>query len=80
MQSYADDAGYEILIVKVEKISKKAYKIFYVSENRFCDGDKFPEIKKTAKFFYPNKKLILWHIKDVDGHFVTIHEYKNRKK
>ena len=49
-----------------------------VSEYPFADGDRFPKFLETARFFFPDYCLNLRHIRDVDGHFVTIEEYQQR--
>lgn len=79
-QSYADDAGYAMYIVRLEKERTNRYKVFYVSENSFADGNRFPDFLSTIKFFFPRASINLRHIRDVDGHFVTITEYLSRKR
>ena len=54
------------------------YRVFYVSEYPFADGNRFPEFLETVRLFFPNYRLSLRHIRDVDGHFVTIEEYQQR--
>jgi len=49
-----------------------------ISEYPFADGDRFPKFLETARFFFPDYRLNLRHIRDVDGHFVTIEEYQQR--
>ena len=79
-QSYVDDAGYAMLIVRLEKEWTNRYKVFYVSENPFADGNRFPDFLSTIKFFFPQISINMRHIRDVDGHFVTIPEYLSRKR
>ncbi len=79
-QSYADDAGYIMHIVRLEKERPNRYKVFYVSENPFADGNRFPDFLSTVRFFFPRSSIQLRHIRDVDGHFVTITEFLARKK
>lgn len=79
-QSYADDAGYAMYIVRLEKERTNRYKVFYVSENSFADGNRFPDFLSTIRFFFPRVSINLRHIRDVDGHFVTITEYLSRKR
>lgn len=79
-QSYVDNAGYAMLIVRLEKERTNRYKVFYVSENSFADGNRFPDFLSTIKFFFPRTSINLRHIRDVDGHFVTITEYLSRKR
>ncbi|MDO4982939.1 MAG: exonuclease domain-containing protein [Eubacteriales bacterium] len=79
-QSFVDDAGYAMEIIRIERLSFRYFRIFYVSEYRFADGNRFPVFFNTTKFFYPEIRIELRHIKDVDGHFVTIDEYHSRKR
>lgn len=77
-QSYIDDAGYAMQIVRVDTERTNRYRVFYVSEYPFADGDRFPKFLETARFFFPDYRLNLRHIRDVDRHFVTIEEYQQR--
>ena len=74
-QSYLDDMDSDMLIVLVTKESPNRYKIFYVSENRFADGNRYPLFLDTLKEVHTNYRITLRHIRDVDGHFVTREEY-----
>ena len=51
-----------------------------MSEYPFADGDRFPKFLETVRFFFPDYRLNLRHIRDVDGHFVTIEEYQQRAR
>lgn len=77
-QSYADDAGYSMLIVRLEKERRNRYRVFYVSDNPFADGNRFPDFLETIRFFFPEYSINLRHIRDVDGRFVTVEEYLAR--
>lgn len=79
-QSYVDAFEYEMLIVRLQKEKANHYKVFYVSENRFADGNRFPSFLETVKYYFPKCRIELRHIRDVDGHFVTIDEYITRKR
>lgn len=79
-QSYADDAGYSMLIVRLEKERPNRYRVFYVSDNLFADGNRFPDFLAAIKFFFPRYSIRLRHIKNVDGRFVTIDEYLSRRR
>lgn len=79
-QSYADAFEYELMIVRLQKEKENRYKVFYVSENRFADGNRFPHFLETIKYYFPKYRIELRHIRDVDGHFVTIDEYIARKR
>lgn len=50
-QSYIDDAGYAMQIVRVDMERVNRYRVFYVSEYPFADGDRFPKFLETARFF-----------------------------
>jgi hypothetical protein len=78
-QSYADALYYEFFIVQLQKEGRNHYKVFYVSENRFADGNRFPDFLDAIYSSFPGCRIELRHIRDVDGHFVTIDEYWARK-
>ena len=80
-QACLDEMASDMLIVRVARDSPSRYKIFYVSENRFADGNRYPEFLETLKLAHPQYYISLRHIRDVDGHFVTRDEYvcRNRK-
>lgn len=78
LQSFAGEAGYAMQIVRVDEEGKNRYRVFYVSENPFADGDRFPELLDAACARFPAYRLRLRHIRDIDGHFVTIEEYRQR--
>lgn len=78
-QSYADAFDYDLLIIRLQRETKNRYRVFYVSENRFADGNRFPNFLDTIKYYFPEYRIELRHIRDVDGHFVTIDEYMGRK-
>lgn len=69
-----------MLIVRVEKLSPYVYRVFYVSYNPFADGNRYPELLAEIKRDHPRYKVLLRHIRDVDGHFVTRDEYQARNK
>lgn len=79
-QSYADDAGYSMLVVRLEKERSNRYRLFYVSDNPFADGNRFPELLATINFFFPRYFIQFRHIRDIDGHFVTTDEYLSIKR
>lgn len=78
LQSFAGEAGYAMQIVRVDEEGKNRYRVFYVSENPFADGDRFPELLDAARARFPAYRLRLRHIRDIDGNFVTIEEYRQR--
>ena len=67
-------------IVRVERYNNSTFTVFYVSDNRFADGNRFPTFLDTTRQHYPFWKLRLRHIKDIDGHFVTRQEFHARKR
>ena len=80
LQGYIDDAGYNMEIIRVERLRKDVYKVFYVSENPFADGNRFPAFLEMVKENSPKWRIHLQHIKGVDGRFVTCDEYRAIKK
>lgn len=70
----------DLLIIRISRCLPGTFIIFYVSDNRFNDADRYPEFLDTLKCLHPDYSFILRHIKDVDGHFVTKEEYRNRRK
>ena len=79
-QKYADATNSEIEIVRVEHPNFYSYVVFYVSDNRFDDADRFHRFLNAARAGYNWMRVFLRHIKDVDGHFVTRKEYHARKR
>lgn len=78
-QSYADEAGYTMQIIRVHGIRASIY-IYYVSDYPFADGNRFPAFLKSVKFFFPHHRIILRHIKDLEGRFLTREEYAQIKR
>lgn len=79
-QSYLDDMESDMYIVRVAKVAPSVYRIFYVSDNSFADGNRYPAFLETLKFLHPHYRINLRHIRDVDGHFVTYDEYVSRAR
>lgn len=79
-QSYLDDMESDMYIVRIARETPSLFCIFYVSDNRFADGNRYPEFLETLKFFHPYYRIKLRHIRDVDGHFVTTQEYFSRAR
>ena len=79
-QTYADDAGYVIKIIRVQEEKKGILKIYYVSENRFRDGNLFPNFLSRIRKEYPRYSILMRHIQDLDGCCVTIEEYDRLRK
>lgn len=68
----------DMYIVRVAKDAPSVYRVFYVSDNSFADGNRYPDFLDTLKFLHPHYRINLRHIRDVDGHFVTTDEYMTR--
>ena len=79
-QIYLDSVDSDMLIVRIERAAAKEYTVYYVSENHFADGNRFPEFFNMIKKMYPCFRINLRHIRDLDGHFVTKNEYLSRRK
>ena len=78
-QSYIDEIGYSMKIVRVQK-EKKVFTVFYVSEYPFPDGNRFPDFLNRVWHENAGCRVILRHIQDMSGHFVTIDEYAQIKR
>lgn len=79
-QSHLDDMESDMYIVRIARETPSLFRIFYVSDNRFADGNRYPDFLETLKFFHPYYHIKLRHIRDVDGHFVTTQEYFSRAR
>lgn len=79
-QKFMDAAGYTVQIVRLELIKTNVYKVFYVSDNAFADGRLYPNFYAAVFGHYPHCRLVMRHIKDIDGHFVTREEYRQRMR
>lgn len=79
-QKYADLTDSPIKIIRVNHSNHHVYTVFYVSDNRFADGNRFLKFIEALKRNYSRCRVVLRHIKDVDGHFVTRDEYYARKR
>ena len=79
-QSCADATGSEITVVRVEPLNRHTYRAFYVSDNTFPDWNQFPAFVNAVERAYPDHRVSLRRIVDLDGHFVTRDEYDARKR
>lgn len=77
-QDFLDDRESDMEIVRVEKASPYEYRVFYVSDNRFADGHLYPDFLDKIRMDQPRWRIILRHIRDLDGHFVTRNEFAAR--
>lgn len=78
-QTVSDETCSDMLIVRVKK-EAYIFEIYYVSDNPFADGNRFPDFLAELKKQYPKNRLILRHIKDIDGSYVTREEYYRLKR
>jgi hypothetical protein len=79
-QSYLQDMDSDMYIVRVAEETPSCFRVFYVSDNCFADGNRYLEFLKVLRQNYPRYHIILRHIRDVDGRFVTTDEYLSRPK
>lgn len=79
-QSYADTVGYPLKLVRVQQEKPNVFKIFYVSENAYRDGNDFPNFLSLIREKHPQYRILMRHIQDLDGHCVTIEEYARIKR
>ena len=77
-QKKLDEIGSDMYIVRVERETRTRYRVFYVSDNAFADGNRFPEFVDMVRREHPGNSVNMRHIRDVDGHFVTRDEYFRR--
>lgn len=75
IQGIANEAGYRFKAVMVTRKDVCFHTIYYVSDNWFADGNRFPEILRKMNGNYFRYKFQLRHIKSSDGRFLTISEY-----
>ena len=80
MQEIIDDLSCSMEIIRLEQVAAKRYKIFYVSDYPFADGNRFPDFLGAIYTAHPGWRIWLQHIKDMDGHFVTRSMYHAIKK
>ena len=79
-QSGLDQMESDMYIVRIEEENAFRYRVFYVSDNPFADGNRFSAFLDLVKASHPQHSVNLRHIRDVDGHFVTRDEYFRRFK
>ena len=68
------EAGYALRIVRVNGLRATIY-IYYVSDYPFADGNRFPAFIKSVRALFPHHRIMLRHIRDQRGHFLTREEY-----
>lgn len=75
-QTYADETESGMDVIRVECPEPDVYTVFYVSDNRFADGDRFPALLAMIRQQHPGSRVVLRHIMDLDDHFMTREEYR----
>lgn len=80
LQDYADLCDYDIDIIDVRQERTYLYTVFYISDNTYPDGKLYSGLIEMASRAHPHWKLLLRHIKDEHGRFVTIDEFYARKR
>lgn len=80
MQNVIDALSYPMEIIRLEQVEAKWYKIFYVSDYPFADGNRFPDFLGAIYTAHPGWRLWLQHIKDMEGRFVTRSMYHAVKR
>ena len=77
-QTILDDMESDMYIVRISRVAEASYKILYVSDNGFADGNRYIDFLQVLGLVHPNYRIRLFHIKDLDGKFVTSLEYFTR--
>lgn len=80
LQDYADLCDYDIDIIDVRQEGMYLFKVFYISDNTYPDGQLYSGLIELASHCHPQWRLLLRHIKDENGRFVTIDEFYARKR
>lgn len=79
-QAHAELTEEGMDVIKVDRLGSDLFRVFYVSDFGFADGNRFPKTLKGFHALYPSYRIELRHIKDVDGHFVTREEFYTRRR
>lgn len=77
-QACMDGEGYPVRIVRLEPVKPNVYKVFYVSDYPFADGNLYPGFYISVAKQYSRYRMLMRHIQDENGHFVTRAEYIRR--
>ena len=80
LQKYADLSDHPMNIIRVEEENNITFKVFYVSDNPFADARCYSDFLETLSDVFPENKVILRHIRDEYGNYVTNAEYVARKR
>ena len=80
-QVFLDNYGYDMEIIRVERDREKKnhFRIFYVSDRKYADGNMYYYFICELKFRHPHWKFQLRHIKDVNGRFLSSGEFHSLK-
>ena len=78
-QQHADSLKLKIMLVRVVKEGDNAYRVLYVSDNNSPDENLYGNLIKKARLANPALRITLRHVRDVDGHCVTINEFLKRR-
>ena len=78
-QKHADSLKLKIMLVRVVQEGDNAYRVLYVSKNNCPDEDLYGNLIKKARLANPALQITLRHVRDVDGHCVTINEFLKRR-
>ncbi len=80
VQYYLDLCGYEVDVIEVRQETPTRFKVFYVSDKAYNDWREFPEFYGAMGHAHPNWRVIMQHIRDETGRFVTIDEFYARRR
>lgn len=77
-QRFMDALHYTVRIIRLEMQAKNVYRVFYVSDKPVLDSLYYPNFLAIVEVNHPKYQLTMQHIRDIDGHYVTIEEYEDR--
>lgn len=80
LQYYLDLCGYQVDVLVVEEAWTDAYKVLYVSDKPYADGHLYKEFYDTIQHLHPSWRVLMKHIKNENGYFVTLDEYYARRR
>ena len=75
-QQCADSTQSEMDVIRVEHPEPNIYTVFYVSDNPFADGNRFPRFLSAVLRRHPHCRITLRHIMDLENRFLTRDEYQ----
>ena len=76
---YRDYSG-QIKVEPAEAEIVKYIYVYYVSDYPFADGNRFPAFLKSVRFFFHHHQIVLRHVMNQEGHFLTREEYAQIKR